>query len=107
MSIDTLTLAQRLRAAELPADHAEAIAAAIGSAVLDGAATKDDLAATKFELKAEMGEIRAEIGEVRAELMRAETRVEAKLEALHARLSTWFIGSQVAVGALIVALVKL
>jgi len=82
MNIDTLAIAKELRAAELPAAQAEAIAAAIGHSVSETAATKLDLDLTKQELRADM-------------------------ERLHNRLLLWFIGTQVAVGGLVVALVKL
>ena len=82
MMVDTLTIARELKAAELPAGQAEAIAAAIGRSVTETAATKTDLDVLKQELKGDM-------------------------DRLHNRLLLWFIGTQVAVGGLIVALVKL
>ena len=74
MSVDTLSLARELRAADLAGPQAEAIAAAIGRAVTEGAATKA------------MG---------------------TRIEAFRSSMLVWFIGTQVTVGALIVALVKL
>lgn len=82
MMVDTLTIARELKAADLPPEQAEAIAAAIGRSVQETAATKADLS-------------------------QAELRLEAKIDQLHVKLLVWFIGTQVAVGALIVALVKL
>ena len=82
MSVDTLSLARDLRAAELAAPQAEAIAAAIGRAVTDSAASKADLESL-------------------------EHRLTPKLESFRSSMLLWFIGTQVAVGALIVALVKL
>ena len=82
MNIDTLSIARDLKATEIPAAQAEAIAAAIGRSVFDAAVSKADLEAAKQELKGD-------------------------LERLRGQLLIWFIGTQVAVGALIVALVKL
>jgi hypothetical protein len=82
MSVDTLSLARELRAADLAGPQAEAIAAAIGRAVTETAATKADLENLGHQLS-------------------------AKIEALRSSMLLWFIGTQVAVGALIVALVKL
>lgn len=81
MMVDTLTIARELKAAEFPPGQAEAIAAAIGRSVTETAATRSDVSQT-------------------------ELRLEAKIDQLHTKLLTWFIGTQVAVGALIVALVK-
>lgn len=81
MNVDTLSIARELKAAELPAAQAEAIAAAIGRSVSETAATKSDVT-------------------------QSELRLESKIEQLQGKLLVWFIGTQVAVGALIVALVK-
>ena len=89
MSVDTLTLAQRLRASELPANQAEAIAAAIGAAVLEGAATKDDLTAAKGELKLDIEQLRTEIARS------------------HNQLFVRLVSAQTALAGLIVAAIKL
>jgi hypothetical protein len=89
MSVDTLSLARELRAADLAGPQAEAIAAAIGRAVTEGAATKADLESLEHRLS---------------------TKIEAmgtRIEASRSSMLVWFIGIQVTVGALIVALVKL
>jgi len=93
MSVDTLSLARELRAADLAAPQAEAIAAAIGRAVEETSASKSDLASLRAELKANFIGFRSEI--------------KADLEALRGSMLLWLTGTQVAVGALIVALVKL
>ena len=82
MTVDTPSIARELRAADIDGSQAEAIAAAIGRAVFETSATKADLAAFRSELKAD-------------------------LEGFRSSMLLWFIGTQVAVGALIVALVKL
>ena len=82
MSVDTLSIARSLRAAELPQPQAEAIAAAIGNSILESASTKADLREVKLEL-------------------------EAKIEALQAKLVMWMIGSQVTMTAVIIAAIKL
>ena len=102
MSVDTLTLAQRLRAAELPATQAEAIAAAIGAAVLEGAATKDDLAATKAELKADFAGLRADVEQFRAAL---DLKVEQLRTEIERARNQMFIG-MVGLAAVIIAAVR-
>ena len=82
MTVDTLSLAKELRAAELPPMQAEANAAAIGRAVLEGAATKADLA-------------------------QLEARIDAKIERLRATLIMWFVGTNLTLAAVLIAAVKL
>ena len=85
MTVDTLTLAREFRAAEFPTGQAEALASAIGRVSvesMDSVATKADLAGV-------------------------EARLEGKIEAMQSKLLIWFMSSQIAVGALIVALIKL
>jgi hypothetical protein len=82
MSVDTLAIARSLRAAELPQPQAEAIAAAIGSSILESAATKADLREVKLEL-------------------------EARIEAVQSKLIMWMIGSQITMAAVIIAAIKL
>ncbi len=93
MTVDTLSLARELRAADLAGPQAEAIAAAIGRAVTETSATKDDLARVEASL--------------RLEIARLDGKMETKVEALRSSLLSWFVGTQLAVGALVVALVKL
>lgn len=89
MNIDTLSIARDLKAAELPAAHAEAIAAAIGRSVVEGSATKDDLNLVKIELKGDIEKLRTEIEKGRNQIM------------------TWVIGAVLAVGGTIIAVIKL
>ena len=118
MSVDTLTLAQRLRAAELPASQAEAIAAAIGSAVLEAAATKEDVAALKAELKADIvavrTELKADIAAVRSEVAALDAKFDTKFEQFRTemvrannQLFVRTVSTQTALLGLIVAAVKL
>ena len=86
MSVDTLAIARNLRAADLPQPQAEAIAAAIGSSILETAATKADLLQLRTELKAD---------------------IETKVEQLKSTMMTWFIGTTLTLGALMIALIKL
>ena len=107
MSVDTLTLAQRLRAAELPANQAEAIAAAIGAAVLEGAATKDDVIAAKTELKADIAAVKAEL---KADFAGLELKIEqlrTEMERGTGQLFVRMVGTQSALAGLIVAAIKL
>lgn len=89
MNIDTLSIAKDLRAAELPSEQAEAIAAAIGRSVTEGSATKDDLNLVKFDLKADIERLRTEVEKTRNQIM------------------TWVIGAVLAVGGTIIAVIKL
>ena len=100
MSVDTLTLAQRLRAAELPANQAEAIAAAIGAAVLEGAATKDDVAAAKAELKADIAGVRSDVDQVRSGL---ELKVEQLRTEIERARNQLFVGMLGLAGVIIAA----
>lgn len=81
MSVDTLSIARDLRAAELPPAQAEAIAAAIGHSIGETAATRADLREVKLE-------------------------IEAKIEALQTKLIMWFVGTQLAFIALVGAMIK-
>ena len=56
MAVDTLSLARELRAASVAPEQAEAIAAAIGRAVLEGAATKADLTSAVSDLRKALAE---------------------------------------------------
>ena len=96
MAVDTLSIARELKAAELSAIQAEAIAAAIGRSAGDSM----ENAATKSDLKSEATLLRAEIDAM-------GSRLEAKIEGVQSRLIMWFVGTQVAIGALVVALLKL
>lgn len=100
MMVDTLTIARELKAADLPPGQAEAIAAAIGRSVGETTATKVDLDLLRQELKADMAMVRSDLDGTRHEL-------RADPERLHSKLLLWFIGTQVAIGGFIVALVKL
>jgi hypothetical protein len=91
--MDTLAIARDLRGADLTQQQAEAIASAIGRSVVENSATKGDLEQLRISLKSEIDGLR--------------TSTKGDLEGLRAQLLTWFIATQVAVGALIVALVKL
>ncbi len=85
MAIDTLSISRDLKAAEVPAVQAEAIAAAIGRSAgdsMENAATKSDLA-------------------------QVESRLEAKIEALQSNLIMWIVSTQIAFVAINAAMIKL
>jgi len=82
VNIDTLSIARDLKASELPAAQAEAIAAAIGRSVTDGVATKADL-----------------------QVM--EERLSARLESAKTQLLIWLMGVIVATAGVLIAVVKL
>ncbi|MEO6093506.1 MAG: hypothetical protein ABIT04_11565 [Novosphingobium sp.] len=81
MSVDTLAIARSPRAAELPQPQAEVIAAAIGTAILDAAATKADLAQLEARL--------------------------AKIEHLKSHMMMWFVGTNLTIAAVVIAAIKL
>lgn len=89
MSVDTLSIARELRAADMPQAQAEAVAAAIWTSINEGTATKSDIAL------------------VRSELTQVKFELEAKIEALQSKLVMWMIGSQITVAAVIIAAIKL
>lgn len=93
MTVDTLSLARDLRAADFAPPQAEAVAFAIGRAVSEGAATKADLNSLRAELKGDLSVLRSEL--------------KADIAELRSSLLTWFIGSQIALAALLVAALKL
>ncbi|HKX78835.1 MAG TPA: hypothetical protein VJM34_09975 [Novosphingobium sp.] len=115
MSIDTLAIARSLRAAEMPQPHAEAIAAAIGSSILDVAATKTDLGHVEAQLKGDLGRVEAqlkgELGRVETQLKgdiaQVESRLETKIEQLRSQMMVWFIATNLTIGAIILAALKL
>ncbi len=88
MNIDTLSIAKDLRAAELPAEQAEAIATAIGRSVNEGSATKADLNILESGLRTEIEKLRTEI-----EKSRNQTII-------------WLIGAQVALTSIMIALLR-
>jgi hypothetical protein len=81
MTVDTLSLARELRAADFAPAQAEGLASAIGRASLENFAA----ATTKAAI----------------------AQLEAKIEAVQAKLIMWFVSTQLAVGALVVTLIKL
>ncbi len=84
--MDTLAISKTLQRANLPIEQADAIASAIGVSIDERAATKSGLLQVKTEL---------------------EAKIDKENSNLRASLLTWFVGTPVAVGAPIVALIKL
>lgn len=89
MNIDTLSIARDLRATELPAAQAEAIAAAIGRSMPEGVATKTDIDTVLHKMDA------------------LEERLSAKLESSKSQLLIWLMGVILAVAGAIIAVLKL
>jgi hypothetical protein len=89
MSVDTLSIARELKATKMPAVQAEAIASAIGYTVHENLATKSDLR------------------EINSAMREMESRIDTKIEQLRVTMVMWFVGSQIALGALILAALKL
>ena len=100
MSVDTLSLAKELRAADFALPQAEAIAAAIGRSVTETTATKADLNQLGSELRLEIAQLG---GELRTEIAKLDTKIEASTN----KLLFWFIGTQIALGGIIIAVIKL
>ncbi|MBW6532816.1 CCDC90 family protein [Sphingomonas sp. RRHST34] len=82
MGIDTLSIAKDLRAAALPQDQAEAIAAAIGRATSEGAATKSDLDRLGERIDARFEQ---EAARIDARFDRKAARVDARFVQVDAR----------------------
>ncbi|WP_419809901.1 hypothetical protein [Sphingomonas sp.] len=82
MNIDTLSIARDLKATELPAAQAEAIAAAIGRSVSEGVATKLDV-----------------------QLL--EERLTGRLEGVKSQILIWLMGAIFASAGAIIAVIKL
>jgi hypothetical protein len=122
VNIDTFSIARDLRAVELPAEQAEAIAAAIGRSVQESSATKADLELVRSTLDAKIEQVRADlemkIEQVRSDLeMKIEqlrTGMELKIEQLRTdiertrnQLLIGFVSTQVALAGVIIAVIKL
>ena len=111
MNIDTLSIARDLRAAELPPEQAEAIAAAIGRAVSESSATKADVqlatAATDAKIDQVRGSLDAKIEQVRGSLDAKIEQVRTEMEKLRSSLLTSLIGTQIAIASVIIAVIKL
>ncbi|MGK6322687.1 hypothetical protein ACMGDM_06335 [Sphingomonas sp. DT-51] len=135
MGIDTLSIAKDLRAAALPQDQAEAIAAAIGRAMAEGTATKGDLDHLGARLDARIdrlgstidarfSEMEARFARMDARFDEAETkpagfassasdlrlleeRMTARLEAAKTQLLTWLVGAIFTATGVLIAVLKL
>ncbi len=101
MTVDTLSLAKELRAAELSSAQAEAIAAAIGR----GAAEGLNSAATK----ADIGQLEVKIEQLQStSATKADiAQIETKIEQLRSSLLMWFVGTILTMAAIVIAVVKL
>jgi hypothetical protein len=125
MSVDTLALAKELRAANIEAAHAEAIAAAIGKSVSEGAASKADLQAAEKALRADLQTVekalradiqtvertlRAEMDalkrELKADIAQSRTELEVLIEKSKSSILIWLVSTQMAFAGLIIAILK-
>ncbi len=88
MNIDTLSIARDLKAVELPAEQAEAIAAAIGRSLIEGAASKSDLEVIVHKLDA------------------IEERLTARIEGVKSQLLMWLAGAIFAAAGVLIAVIK-
>lgn len=100
MNVDTLSIARDLKASELPAAQAEAIAAAIGRAVVESSATKADLhlmgAGLDAKIQQVSGQLEGKLEQVRTEIERSRNQI-----------IVGFISTQIAIAGLVIAAVKL
>jgi hypothetical protein len=88
MNVDTLAIARDLRATELPAAQAEAIAAAIGRSVNDGVATKPDIEIIVQKIDA------------------LDAWLTATIESARSSLLIWLMGIIVASVGVVIAVLK-
>lgn len=88
MNIDTLSIAKDLRAADLPTEQAEAIAAAIGRSVSEGVATKADIDVIAQKIEA------------------LEAGLTAKIESARSSLLIWLMGVIIATAGVVMAVLK-
>jgi outer membrane murein-binding lipoprotein Lpp len=122
MGIDTLSIAKDLRAVALPQDQAEAIAAAIGRAMAEGAATRADLdhLGTRLDARIDQLESRvdarfdemdarvdARFSQAASDLRLVEERMTARLEAAKNQLLTWLVGAIFTATGVLIAVLKL
>ncbi len=103
MNIDTLSIARDLKATQLPAEQAEAIAAAIGRAVIESSATKADLELARTGLKADLDLVRASL-DAKVEQVRADLRTA--IERSRNQVTVWLGSTQIALAGLIIAAIK-
>lgn len=100
MSFDTLSIARDLRAAELPAEQAEAIAAAIGRSMAEGAASKTD----SEKLIARSDALERTIA---AQMQALDAQITSKIDNARSTLLTWLVGVIVATAGVIIAVLRL
>ena len=106
MSTDTLSMAQDLARAGFTREQAEGVANAVHKAVREDAATKADIA--RLEAKIESVEAKFESVDAKFESVEAKIEtVEAKTGAAIANAKQQVILAVVAVGGVIVGLLKL
>ncbi|WP_271299362.1 hypothetical protein [Sphingomonas sp. CV7422] len=129
MTIDTLSIARDLKAAQLPAGQAEAIASAIGHVLSDSMATKADLSLMRSDLSGRIEQVRLDLGsrieQVRSDLdgrieqvrlslegkierLRTEIeQVRTEIERSRNQLLVGLVGTQIALAGIIIAVIKL
>src|SRR5580692_7602973 len=92
MHFDTLTYANKLKAAGMEPKLAEAQALALVEAIDEGVATRADIS----EVKAEISQVKTELKQVKAELKADISQVRAELKAeifeVKSGLIQWMVG---------------
>jgi hypothetical protein len=109
--IDTLAFVQRLQAAGMPREQAEAIAEGIAKADTSSLSTKADFAEFRSEIKADFAEFRndtkAEIADLRNETRVEFAKLRGEMKAIQAEsFRHMLLQSGIIIGA-VVALMKL
>ena len=106
MSLDTLRIARELRDADVAPAQAEAIAAAIGNAVNEGAATKADVAVLVQRMEAFELRMDSRFEAVGSEIKASEEKLSRKIEASRAWLLAWFVSIMIAAIGMLIAVLK-
>ena len=106
MNIDTLAIARDLRATELPAAQAEAIATAIGRSLSEGVATKSDIEIIVQKIDALGARIEASERTLGARIDMVDAQLTAKIEGARSSLLIWLMGVIIATAGALMAVLK-
>ena len=86
--IDTLRYADRLKAAGVESNQAEAMSRALNDEIAGGVATKDDLDRAVIELKGEIAKVDAKVDGMDAKFEARFAAMDAKFEAMDAKVDS-------------------
>ena len=106
-SVDTLSIYQRLKSANLEDEAAREIADVFRDVIESNLATKTDIEL----IRADIASTKADVGYVKTDIEKFKLEIEKTIELSSARTKAeiikWVAGMLVAQGAIVVALVKL